>query len=193
MYEYIRGKIIELTPAYVIIEAGMIGYFIRISLHTFSKIEKKDEIILFLHQIVREDANLLYGFADKNERDIFELLISVSGIGANTARIMLSSLSPGEIKNAVKSDDVNVLKSIKGIGTKTAQRVIIDLKDKIDKTDSEDIHMPSGSHNNLNEALSALVMLGFSKSPAEKVLKKILQSEKDINVEELVKKALKLM
>ena len=193
MYEYIRGKITETAPAYVIIENGDIGYFIQISLNTYSKLENKENAQLYVHQIVREDAHLLFGFAEKTEREIFRLLISVSGIGANTARIMLSSLSPGEIKSAIRTDDINLLKSIKGIGAKTAQRVIIDLKDKVDKTEIDDSHFVSTDQSVLNEALSALVMLGFTKAPAEKALKKIQQSVKDISVEELVKKALKML
>ena len=193
MYEYIFGKITELTPAYVIIESGNIGYFVQISLNTYSKLQKDSNYKLYLHQIVREDAHFLFGFAEKSEREIFRLLISVSGIGANTARVMLSSLKAGEIKSAIRTDDVNLLKSIKGIGVKTAQRVIIDLKDKIDKTEIEESKIISHEANVLNEALSALVMLGFAKSPAEKALKKICNTDNEINVEDLVKKALKIL
>lgn len=193
MYEYIFGKITELTPAYVIIESGNIGYFVNISLNTYSKLQNKKDYKLFLHQIVREDAHHLFGFAGKSEREIFRLLISVSGIGANTARVMLSSLQAGEIKSAIRTDDVNLLKSIKGIGVKTAQRVIIDLKDKIDKTEIEESKFVSHDAKVLNEALSALVMLGFVKSSAEKALKKLYVENNELNVEELVKKALKVL
>ena len=193
MYEYIYGKLQEVTPTYTIIEAGNIGYFVNISLNTYSKLDKKDNFKLFLHHVVREDAELLFGFAEKSEREIFRLLISVSGIGANTARVMLSSLQAGEIKSAIRSDDVNLLKSIKGIGVKTAQRVIIDLKDKIDKTDVEESQGISMTDNIINEAVSALLMLGFVKNKTEKVIEKIYSSDKDINVEELVKKALKIL
>jgi len=193
MYEYIRGKIAEIAPAYTVIEAGNIGYSIQISLHTYSKLEKKESAELWLHQIVREDAHLLFGFAEKAEREIFRLLISVSGIGANTARIMLSSMTAGEIKSAIRTDDINLLKSIKGIGAKTAQRVIIDLKDKIDKTEADESQYLKTGDNNIHEALQALVMLGFAKSSAEKALKKIYESDTNINVEELVKKALKML
>ena len=193
MYEYIFGKITELTPAYLIIESGNIGYFVHISLNTYSKLQNESNHKLYLHQIVREDAHFLFGFAEKSEREIFRLLISVSGIGANTARVMLSSLKAGEIKSAIRTDDVNLLKSIKGIGVKTAQRVIIDLKDKIDKTEIEESTIISQDANVLNEALSALVMLGFAKSPAEKALKKIYIEDNKIHVEELIKKALKVL
>ena len=191
MYEYIFGKIAELNPAYVIIESNNIGYIVHISLHTYSVLDKKDTYKLYTHQIVREDTNMLFGFADKSEREIFRLLISVSGIGANTARVMLSSLKAGEIKTAIRTDDVNTLKSVKGIGAKTAQRVIIDLKDKIDKTEVEEEGIMSIDTSAGNEALSALVMLGFPKNKAEKVVNSILSKEKELSVEELVKNALK--
>ena len=193
MYEYIFGKITELTPAYLIIESGNIGYFVNISLNTYSKLQNDSNYKLYLHQIVREDAHSLFGFAEKSEREIFRLLISVSGIGANTARVMLSSLEAGEIKSAIRTDDVNLLKSVKGIGVKTAQRVIIDLKDKIDKTEIEESKDVSGDATVIYEALSALTMLGFAKSPSEKALKKIYSENNKINVEELVKKALKIL
>jgi len=193
MYEYITGKIAETAPTYVVIETASIGYHIQISLNTYSKLQDGNTVKLYLHQIVREDAQLLFGFADKSEREIFRLLISVSGIGANTARVMLSSLSAGEIKSAIRTDDVNILKSIKGIGAKTAQRAIIELKDKIDKTEIEEVLTASSPNKSINEALSALIMLGFSKSPAEKALKKIIQTNTSLNVEELVKKALKVL
>ena len=193
MYEYIFGKITESAPTYIIIESGNTGYFVHISLNTYSKIQNEKNYKLYLHQIVREDAHFLFGFADKSEREIFRLLISVSGIGANTARLMLSSLKSGEIKSAISTEDVNLLKSIKGIGTKTAQRVIIDLKDKIDKTEIEISKDVSQDANVIYEALSALTMLGFAKSPAEKALKKIYSENNKINVEELVKKALNIL
>jgi Holliday junction DNA helicase RuvA len=191
MYEYIKGKISELAPMYAVLDNGNIGYYINISLNTYSQITEKEDCMLFIHQIIREDANTLYGFADKNEREIFRLLISVSGIGANTARMMLSSLSPSEIQKAIQNDNVSLIKSIKGIGIKTAQRVIIDLKDKISKTETEtEIFTPK--YNTIKEeSLSALVMLGFSKIAVEKTIDKILAENKTIRVEDLVKKALK--
>ena len=194
MYEYIFGKITDLNPVYVVIDANNIGYLIHISLHTYSVLDKKETAKVYTHQIVREDVNMLYGFSDKSEREIFRLLISVSGIGPNTARVMLSSLKAGEIKKAIRTEDVATIKSVKGIGVKTAQRVIIDLKDKIDKTEVEE-SSGSGSVSNktCNEASSALTMLGFPKTKAEKVVNTIFIKESDISVEELVKKALKVL
>ena len=191
MYEYIKGKIIELTPSFVIIETAEIGYFIKISLNSYSQISDKSEIKLFLHQILREDTNDLFGFFLKVEREIFRLLISVSGIGANTARLMLSSLKPEEIKTAILTNDVSTIKSVKGIGVKTAQRVIIDLKDKIDKIGATDIDILPLDNTNKQEAISALVMLGFTKKSAEKAVNKIIKTENNLTVEDIVKKSLK--
>jgi len=191
MYEFIRGKIVEITPAEVIIETESIGYFIHISLNTFSKINKKEEVKLFLHQVVREDAQMLFGFAEKSERELFRMLISVSGIGAGTAVMMFSSLSPNEIKKAILEENVGVLKSIKGIGAKTAQRVIIDLKDKIGKSSAGDKIFINGNNTVFEEASSALVMLGFAKKDINKELTTLIQKNPDVSVEELVKIALK--
>jgi len=194
MYEYISGKITELNPAYVVVEANSIGYIIHISLHTYSVLDKKETAKVYTHQIVREDVNMLYGFSDKSEREIFRLLISVSGIGPNTARVMLSSLKAGEIKKAIRTEDVATIKSVKGIGVKTAQRVIIDLRDKIDKTEVEETSdSVSTSNTACFEASSALTMLGFPKTKAEKVVNTIFSKENEITVEELVKKALKIL
>jgi Holliday junction DNA helicase RuvA len=193
MYEHISGKIIELNPAYLVLETNNIGYLIHISLHTYSLLEKKEQAHIFLHQIVREDAQLLFGFAEKAEREIFRLLITVSGIGANTARLMLSSITASEIKSAIRTDNINTLKAIKGIGLKTAQRVIIDLKDKIDKTEIEEEQVSLPKNKFGIEASSALVMLGFPKNKAEKVINDLLSKEQKISVEELVKKALKIL
>lgn len=191
MYEYIIGKISEMTPTYVVLECNGIGYFIHISISTYSQIQTLEDVRLLTHLIVREDAHLLFGFFSKLERDIFRLLISVSGIGANTARMMLSSLTPAEIQHAILSDNVHQLTTIKGIGAKSAQRVILDLKDKISReAEGEEIYTIKDNRTK-DEALSALVMLGFSKTAVEKVINKILSEEKDIIVEELIKKALK--
>ncbi len=191
MYEYIQGKISELTPASIVIDNQGIGYFINISLNAYSAFSGKEQAVVFLHQVVREDAQLLFGFYNKGERDIFRQLISVSGIGANTARMMLSSMSPAEIKEAILTENAKLLSSIKGIGAKTAQRVIIDLKDKIGKSAVSDDFLQSQSNTNREEALSALVMLGFTKNTVEKVLDKLLKSDPKAEVEELVKQALK--
>ena len=193
MFEYISGKITETTPTYIVVEAGTIGYFINISLQTHSKISGKEHYKVYIHQIIREDTNALYGFADKSEREIFRLLISVSGIGANTARVMLSSLSANEVKKAIRTDDVATFQNIKGIGAKTAQRVIIDLKDKINKAEIDDETGLAFTSSIPEEALSALSMLGFPKIKAEKAVKKIYGSNSNISVEELVKNALKIL
>ena len=191
MYEYIRGKIIECNPANIIIEAGEIGFFVNISLNTYSKLNNKKEGILFLHQVIREDAHLLYGFANTNERQLFRNLISVNGVGSNTAIMMLSSLSPDELATAVTTENVAVLKAIKGIGVKTAQRIIIDLKDKLWKLYETDQILPLADNTILNESLSALVMLGFGKKDAEKVVSRILKDQPKATVEDVIKQALK--
>ncbi|MEL7588411.1 MAG: Holliday junction branch migration protein RuvA [Prolixibacteraceae bacterium] len=192
MFEYIQGPLTELTPANAVIEAGPVGYFIHISLHTYSQINGKKEVKLFLHPVVREDAHLLYGFSGKAERELFRFLISVSGIGSNTAMMMLSSLSPDEIRKAILEENVNLLKSIKGIGAKTAQRVIIDLKDKIGKLPATDrILMTSTDNTTREEALSALVMLGFARKSVETELDKIIRSSPGLAVETMIKQALK--
>ncbi len=192
MFEYIHGKITGLTPANAVIEAGAVGYFIHISLNTYSAINGQEQAKLFLHQVVREDAHLLYGFASASERELFRLLISVNGIGSNTALMMLSSLSPDEIRKAILEENVNLLKSIKGIGAKTAQRVIIDLKDKIGKSPASDQILISPANNTIrDEALSALVMLGFARKNVEKEIDNILKTHPGITVEQTIKMALK--
>jgi Holliday junction DNA helicase RuvA len=191
MINYISGSITEINPASVTIETGGVGYFINISLNTFSRLGGKSEYKLLVHEVIREDSHQLYGFADSEEREIFRLLISVSGIGASTARMMLSSLSPAEIINAITGSDVNLLKSIKGIGLKTAQRVIVDLKDKVSSQPSAGEIFTSGDNTRRDEALSALVMLGFARSAVIKVLDKIIREEKNLTVEDLIKRALR--
>ena len=191
MYEFIRGIIIERNPAHIVIEAGGVGYFINISLNTYSKFNQQKEGLLFLHQVIRDDAHVLYGFADKSERDLFRNLISVNGVGSSTAIMMLSSLSPDEIATAVTTENVAVLKAVKGIGIKTAQRIIIDLKDKLGKLYETDQIFLSTNNTILNESLSALVMLGFVKREAEKVVTKILQEQPKTTVEGVIKQALK--
>ncbi len=191
MIEYIKGAITSITPTYLTLETGGIGYFISISVTTFSKLEGKSEYKILVHEVIREDSHQLFGFADTEERDIFRLLISVSGVGASTARMMLSSLSPGEIEKAIIGSDVNVLKSVKGIGLKTAQRIIVDLKDKLGKQAGSDEIFAFADNTKREEALSALVMLGFAKSAVFKVLDKIVREEKNLTVEDLIKRALK--
>jgi len=191
MIDYIKGVITELNPASVVVENGGIGYFINISVNTFSRIDSQKEIKILVHEVIREDAHQLFGFADKEERDIFRQLISVSGIGANTARMMLSSLTPGEIEKAILDSNVNLLKSVKGIGLKTAQRIIVDLKDKVGKQASAGEIFTLADNTKRDEALSALVMLGFARSAVVKVLDKITPEDKNLTVEDLIKRALK--
>jgi len=192
MIAQIKGKLIEKTPTFVVIDCGGVGYQLNISLNTFSKIGNDENCLLFTHYVVREDAHLLYGFKEKSERELFRQLISVSGVGSSTAMMILSSLSPDETKTAIISGNVNVLKSVKGIGLKSAERIIIDLRDKIGKsTDGNEIFSPSSNNTIKEEALSALVMLGFSKMPAEKALTKIMAETPSLTVEELIKRTLK--
>ena len=191
MYEYIKGTISGLTPAGVVVEAGGLAYFLHISVNTYSRIKGNEQSILLLHQVVREDAHLLYGFSDQEELDFFRLLISVNGIGAAIAIMMLSSYLPDDLTEAILTDNVNLLKGIKGIGAKTAQRVIIDLKDKVGKGFASDKIFKSGNSVVRNEALSALEMLGFNKKAVEISLDQILASKPDLTVEQLLKIALK--
>jgi Holliday junction DNA helicase RuvA len=191
MFEYIKGSVASLKPSHIVIEVNSIGYFVTISLNTYTQLNGVDSVKLFIHQVIREDAHQLYGFASETERELFRMLISVNGIGANTAIMMFSSLSPDEISNAILNENVNLLKSIKGIGVKTAQRVIIDLKDKVGKSSVSEQFVASADNTLRNEALSALVMLGFAKKPAEKELDKILAAQPNLSVENVIKLALK--
>ncbi len=191
MYEYIKGIISGLTPAGVVVETGGMAYFLHISVNTYSRLKGDEHSKLFLHEVVREDAHLLYGFAEQEERDFFRMLISVNGIGASIAIMMLSSYLPEDLRNAILTDNVNLLKSIKGIGAKTAQRVIIELKDKVGKGLSSDKILRSGNSVVRSEALSALEMLGFNKKAVENSLDQILISKPDLTVEQLLKIALK--
>ena len=191
MIDYIKGTLTQLNPTFITLESGGIGYFINISLHTYSRLEGIAEAKILVHEVIREDAHQLFGFADHTERDIFRHLISVTGVGANTARMMLSSVSPEEIEKAILSSDVNLLKSVKGIGLKTAQRIIVDLKDKLGKQAGSAEIFAFADNTRREEALSALVMLGFAKSAVSKVLDKIVREEKNLTVEDLIKRALK--
>lgn len=191
MLEFIKGEIVESTPAYVVIQNHGLGYFINISLNTYSGISEQKECLLYIHENVREDAYMLYGFADKKERELFRSLISVSGVGSNTASMMLSSLSPEELKAAIVHERVNVLKGIKGIGAKSAQRIIVDLKDKLEKDHTGEEIISTPDNTSKEEALSALVTLGFPKKNVEKVLDNLTSKEPELNVESMVKQALK--
>lgn len=196
MFEYIKGELTQLTPTYAIVETVGIGYFLNITLNTYSvlqEIEDKKDLKLFTHNVIKEDANILYGFVNTDERHLFRQLITVSGIGANTARMMLSSMSAEELVAAIAQGNVDALKGIKGIGLKTAQRIIVDLKDKISSA-LNDVQLFSFSNNTMHEeALSALVMLGFSKKSVEKTVQSILQKTPGIELEDLIKNALKLL
>ncbi|PSG90643.1 Holliday junction branch migration protein RuvA [Aurantibacter aestuarii] len=191
MITHLKGKLAEKNPTHVVIDCNGIGYFVNISLHTYSKLSDNETIKLYTHLQVKEDAHTLYGFSSLAEREIFRLLISVSGIGTNTARTMLSSLSPKQVREGIATEDVALIQSIKGIGLKTAQRVIIDLKDKILKIYDIDEVSVKESNTNKEEALSALEVLGFNKKQAEKALDKIVATQPESSVEQLIKLALK--
>ena len=193
MYEYIKGILVETTPAYAVVDCGGVGYYVHISVNTYSSIAAEKEVLLYLHQIVREDALLLYGFFTREERSLFRALISVSGIGANTANVMLSSMTVEEITGAILTENVNAIKSVKGIGVKTAQRVIIELKDKIGKESATLENLAVSVAPVKEEAQAALVALGFTKAVVAKTLDKILAGKRDMSVEELIKMALKYM
>ena len=191
MIAHLQGKLVEKTPTHVVIDCGGVGYHINISLHTYSLLPATDFIKLFTHLQIKEDSHTLFGFVEKSEREIFKLLLSVSGIGASIARTMLSSLDPKQITNAIASGDVITIQSIKGIGSKTAQRVILDLKEKVLKLyDLDEVSM-SQSNTNRDEALSALEVLGFVRKTSERVVEKIIKDAPDSSVESIIKQALK--
>ncbi|MDA9329112.1 Holliday junction branch migration protein RuvA [Flavobacteriales bacterium] len=192
MIHHIKGRLTEKSPTHAVIEAGGVGYFLNISLVTFSKISNNENCTLYTHLSIKEDAHTLYGFAEKSEREIFRKLISVSGVGASTARVMLSSLSSDEITAAIVTGDVDTLKSIKGIGAKSAQRIIVDLKDKLGKIEGLEQNILTFSNNSArDESLSALLALGFTKNSVDKVLNNVLKAQPDLGVEGLIKEALK--
>ena len=191
MIAHINGKLVELTPAYAVIECNGVGYYLNISLNTYSRLGESESCKLFTHLSVKEDSHTLYGFYEKLERKIFRMLISVSGVGASTARVILSSMQSSEIRNAIVSEDIALIKSVKGIGVKTAQRIVLDLKDKMLKAfDDIEISISSGNRNR-EEALSALEVLGFPMKSVPKLIDKLIEKNPQIEVEELVKQALK--
>ncbi len=191
MIHHLNGKLVEKNPAYVVIECNGVGYTVNISLHTFEKLPSQENCKLLIHFLVREDEHKLFGFITSAEREIFRQLLAVSGVGATTAQMMLSSLGPQEVTDAIISEDVNTLKSVKGIGAKTAQRVIIDLKDKLSKI-SESVEFPSNSHNtSKNEALSALAALGIDRKVAGRAIDKVLKSSAEADLQTVIKQALK--
>ena len=191
MIHHLRGKLIEKNPTHIIIECGGVGYFVNISLNTFSKLPAQENISIFTHLQVKEDSHTLYGFVEKSEREIFRLLLSVSGIGSSIARTMLSSMSPSQIRDAIANGDVPAIQAIKGIGAKTAQRVILDLRDKVLKVYDIDELSLSANNTNKDEALSALEVLGFARKQAERVVDKVLSQDSSLSVENIIKLALK--
>ncbi|MBU3927565.1 MAG: Holliday junction branch migration protein RuvA [Bacteroidetes bacterium] len=193
MYDYLKGRLVEKNPTFVVIDVNGVGYMVNISLTTFSTIKDQENIQLFTRLLVREDAHLLFGFADKRERTMFDHLLKVSGVGANTARLILSSLSTDEVFTAIAREDANLLQSVKGVGGKTAQRIILDLKDKLPKTGIT-VEKTNRFHNTIREeALSGMLILGFNKVQAEKVIDKILDKGLVVDVEGLIKEALKAL
>lgn len=194
MIDFVKGSIAELTPTEVVIETGNIGYLALISLQTYSALDRKTEGKIYVHHILREDEELYYGFATKDERELFRLIISVSGVGAATARMMLSSLTCDEIRGAILSEDVSKIKSVKGLGTKTAQRLIIELKDKITKgAGANSTSIFAVQSGVADEASTALVMLGFTKAAVSKAVAAVLKSEPSAPVEVIIKKALQML
>lgn len=195
MYEYIRGKVAEATPTYAVIEAAGVGYFINISLKTYADIEQSDETLLYVHYIVREDQQSLYGFSTKLERELFRQLISVSGVGGNTARMILSTYTSHELQNIIATENAVLLKNVKGLGLKTAQKIIVELSGKMIELGASDMLLTqtqrSARNEAYDEALAALAMLGFQKSASEKALTAIFKESPTMSVEEAVRAALK--
>ena len=193
MYAFISGTVAALTPAYAILDNHGVGYFINITLNTFTAIGEQHQVKLYTHLQILEDAHNLFGFYTTQERDLFEMLITVSGVGCNTARLLLSSLTVNELSTAIANEDFKTIQRVKGIGTKTAQRIVVDLKDKVRKTEFAEEIVATVDNTVKTEALSALTILGFSKGPAGKVLDKLLGKTPDASVEELIREALKLL
>ncbi|MGB1042048.1 MAG: Holliday junction branch migration protein RuvA [Tenacibaculum sp.] len=191
MITQIRGRLVEKNPTYAVVDCNGVGYLMHISLNTYSSLPDNENVLLYTHLSVREDAHTLYGFSNKIEREVFRLLTSVSGVGPSTARTMLSSMTSEEIQQAIASENVKLIQSVKGIGAKTAQRVIVDLKDKILKTFDLDEVSVVQNNTNKEEALSALEVLGFARKQADKVIANILKETPDASVEKLIKQALK--
>lgn len=194
MYDYIKGNVAELTPTYVVLDNHGVGYMINISLNSFNALQHQEDVVkVYVYESIREDAHLLFGFTERRERELFLLLISVSGVGANTARMILSSLTPSDLEQTIASENVGILKSVKGIGAKTAERIIVDLKDKIKLSTDTLLDKSQVTSEVFDEAMSALVMLGFTKQMSQKALKKLFTAEPTITVEQAIKKALKMM
>ena len=193
MYDYLRGEIAEIAPTYAVIDCGGVGYHVNISLNTYTAIQNLREAKLFVYEAIREDAYTLFGFRDKQEREMFELLISVSGVGPNTARMILSSLTVDDLMSVIASGNSGMLKSVKGIGAKTAQRIIVDLKDKVTGVGGAAAVAEQGSGEAYDEAVAALIMLGFTRAAVQKTVGKLLREQPTLKVEEIIKMALKLL
>lgn len=194
MIAHIEGKLTVKTPTYVVVDCGGVGYSIQVSLHTYEQLGNSENVRLLTHLVIKEDSHTLYGFMHDDERQLFTQLISVSGVGPNTARLMLSSLKPADIRQAISEGNWALIKTVKGIGEKTAQKVVIDLKNKVQKSDvAGELSLVSNRNNKIDEALAALTMLGFSKNEAEKALLKTRQQNPEYTVEELVKHTLKIL
>lgn len=193
MYDYLRGEIAEIAPTYAVIDCGGVGYYVNISLNTYTAIQNLREAKLFVYEAIREDAYTLFGFRDKQEREMFELLISVSGVGPNTARMILSSLTVDDLMSVIASGNSSMLKSVKGIGAKTAQRIIVDLKDKVTGVGGAAAVAEQGSGEAYDEAVAALIMLGFTRAAVQKTVGKLLREQPTLKVEEIIKMALKLL
>ena len=194
MYEYISGKLVEVAPTYAVVEAAGVGYYINISLQTFSAIENADNALLYVHFVVREDVQQFYGFATKFERELFRRLISVSGVGGNTARMILSTYSPSELKNIIATENAVLLKNVKGLGLKTAQKIIVELSGKmLELGVDKDMILPVADVESpiMKESIAALVMLGFPKAASEKVVKALLTESPTLSVEDAVRQALR--
>ncbi|MEG1622657.1 MAG: Holliday junction branch migration protein RuvA [Alistipes sp.] len=192
MYEYINGVIAEIAPTYAVLDAGGVGYYLNISLQTYSEIERLHEVKLFVHYIVREDTQIFYGFATKTERELFRRLISVSGVGGNTARMILSTYSPRELQSIIVTENAVLLKNVKGLGLKTAQKIIVELSGKMASLGIEESEMlPMGDSTVANETLAALIMLGFPRAAADKVVRTVLKDQPTLTVEDAIRMSLK--
>ena len=197
MFDYLRGILVELTPTYAVIECAGVGYIVTISLQTYTQLEGREEAMVYVHHIVREDAEILYGFAERSERDIFRLLIGVSGVGGGTARVILSTYTPSELANIISTENAVLLKNVKGLGLKTAQKIIVEIKDKVlgisggKESPKAVLGNMSAGNEAYDEALQALMMLGFGKAASEKVLSKVLKENPAAEVESLIRLALK--
>lgn len=198
MFDYLRGILVELTPTYAVIECAGVGYIVTISLQTYTMLEGREEAMVYVHHIVREDAEMLYGFAERSERDIFRLLIGVSGVGGGTARVILSTYTPSELANIISTENAVLLKNVKGLGLKTAQKIIVEIKDKVlgisggkESPSKAVLGNMSAGNEAYDEALQALMMLGFGKAASEKVLRKVLKENPAAEVESLIRLALK--